>query len=88
MKEFFKKIFQSKKQKDKQQPSAAADVQEIDKEIDAIYGILVDIIGSDKLVLKAGKLGAMQLLRSPNRGERVLALQRIIWIRSAMPPVP
>jgi len=31
MKEFFKKIFQSKKQKDKQQPSAAADVQEIER---------------------------------------------------------
>ena len=39
MKEFFKKIFQGKKQKDKQQPLASADVQEIDKEIDAIYGV-------------------------------------------------
>ncbi len=88
MKEFFKKIFQSKKQKDKQQPLAPADVQEIDKEIDAIYGILVDVIGSDKLVLKAGKLGAMQLLRSPNRGERVLALQRIIEENPTLDKVP
>jgi len=88
MKEFFKKIFQSKKQKDKQQSLAPADVQEIDKEIDAIYGILVDIIGSDKLVLKAGKLGAMQLLRSPNRGERVLALQRIIEENPTLDKVP
>ncbi len=88
MKEFFKKIFQSKKQKDKQQSLASADVQEIDKEIDAIYGILVDIIGSDKLVLKAGKLGAMRLLRSPNRGERVLALQRIIEENPTLDKVP
>jgi len=88
MKEFFKKIFQSKKQKDKQQPLAPADVQEIDKEIDAIYGILVDVIGSDKLVLKAGKLGAMQLLRSPNRGERVLALQRIVEENPTLDKVP
>ncbi len=88
MKEFFKKIFQGKKQKDKQQPLASADVQEIDKEIDAIYGILVDVIGSDKLVLKAGKLGAMQLLRSSNRGERVLALQRIVEENPTLDKVP
>lgn len=32
--------------------------------------------GSDRLVLKAGKLNALKLMRSDNRNERVLALQK------------
>ena len=53
-------------------------VSDLDREIEALYGILTDIVGSDKLVIKAGKMDAMRLMRSPQRGERVLALQRII----------
>ena len=50
----------------------------LDREIDALYGMLADILGSDKLVIKAGKMDAMRFMRSPLRGERVLALERII----------
>ena len=28
----------------------------LDREIDALYGMLADILGSDKLVIKAGKI--------------------------------
>ena len=63
-------------------------VSELDREIDALYGILTDIIGSDKLVIKAGKMDAMRLMRSPQRGERVLALQRIILENPTLEAVP
>lgn len=44
----FKKYFRVRNKKIKTAaPLAPADVQEIDKEIDAIYGILVDVIGSE-----------------------------------------
>ena len=63
-------------------------VSELDREIDALYGILTDIVGSDKLVIKAGKMDAMRLMRSPQRGERVLALQRIILENPTIDKVP
>lgn len=61
---------------------------EIDRKIDALYSLLVDYYGSDRLVLKAGKMDALQLVRSPNRGERVLALQRIINDNPTIKEVP
>ena len=90
MKDFFKKLFHRKKTVAKPVTAKTEKMppEEIDKEIDAVYGILVDIIGSDKLVLKAGKLDAMQLMRSDHRGERVLALQKIVEENPTLEKVP
>ena len=60
----------------------------LDREIDALYGMLVDILGSDKLVIKAGKMDAMRFMRSPNRGERVLALERILLENPTIEHIP
>ena len=60
----------------------------LDREIDALYGMLADILGSDKLVIKAGKMDAMRFMRSPLRGERVLALQRIILENPTIEHIP
>lgn len=49
------------------------------KDIKSLYNVLIKVIGSEKLVLKAGKLDAVNLLRSNDYKERVLALQRIIY---------
>nr|WP_233127404.1 Lon family ATP-dependent protease [Anaerovibrio sp. JC8] len=61
---------------------------EIDRKIDALFNLLVDYYGSDKLVIKAGKMDALQYVRSPKRGERVLALQRIINDNPTIKEVP
>ena len=37
---------------------------DLDREISALYGILVDIMGSDRLVLQAGKMDALRYMRS------------------------
>ncbi|MFC2606515.1 MAG: Lon family ATP-dependent protease, partial [Selenomonas sp.] len=44
--------------------------------------------GSDRLVIKAGKMDAMRLMRSPVRGERVLALERIVYENPTIERVP
>lgn len=67
-------------------PQAAS--EPIDHQIDALYGILTDTEGSDHLVLKAGRLGALKLLRSKVRSERVLALQKIIYENPTLEKVP
>lgn len=89
MNNFFTRFFRldnSKKKKDNQQLqppqdslSEMAPKDELDRKIDMIFTLLVDYYGSDKLVIKAGKMDALHLVRSPAKGERVLALQKIIF---------
>ena len=62
--------------------------ERIDREIDALYSILAEEAGSDRLVIKAGKMDAMRLMRSPVRGERVLALERIVYENPTIERVP
>ena len=89
MNNFFTRFFRldnSKGKKDNQklqppQDSLAemAPKDELDRKIDMLFTLLVDYYGSDKLVIKAGKMDALHLVRSPEKGERVLALQKIIF---------
>ena len=89
MNNFFTRFFRldnSKGEKDNQQlqppqdnPTEMAPKDELDRKIDMIFTLLVDYYGSDKLVIKAGKMDALHLVRSPEKGERVLALQKIIF---------
>lgn len=60
----------------------------IDHDIEALYSLLVDTDGSDHLVLKAGRLGALKLLRSDKRNEKVLALQKIIYENPTLEKLP
>ena len=60
----------------------------LDREIDALYSMLSDVIGPDKLVIKAGKMDALKFMRSPRHGERVLALQRIIMENPTIEHIP
>ncbi len=61
---------------------------EIDREISALYEIVIDAMGSDRLVLQAGKMDALRLMRSANPCERVLALRRILEENPTISPVP
>lgn len=89
MNNFFTRFFRldnSKGKNDNQQlqppqdnPTEMAPKDELDRKIDMIFTLLVDYYGSDKLVIKAGKMDALHLVRSPEKGERVLALQKIIF---------
>ena len=96
MKNFFSKLLNLKTQdRDANLDSAKAALEaemgprdEVDRKIDALFNLLVDYYGSDKLVIKAGKMDALQYVRSPKRGERVLALQRIINENPTIKEIP
>jgi ATP-dependent Lon protease len=55
------------------------DEQALRRQVTALFGILSHIYGSDKLVLRAGHVDAVGLMRSSSLEDRVLALQRIVF---------
>ncbi|MDO4203520.1 MAG: Lon family ATP-dependent protease [Selenomonadaceae bacterium] len=60
----------------------------LDREIETIFNLLTEEWGADQIVIKAGKLDAMALLRSEKRGERVLALERLVEADPTIDHVP
>lgn len=57
-------------------PSAQA---ALGRQVTALFDMLSNLVGADKLVLKAGKLDALKLMRSRKLGDRVLALRRLVF---------
>ncbi len=82
------KFFQKKGEPEEKDGYMTGPEHPLDREIDALYSMLADILGSDKLVIKAGKMDAMRFMRSPLRGERILALQRIILENPTIEHIP
>lgn len=68
--------------------SAVDDKEQLKREINALYSMLSNMIGADKLILKAGKLEALTLLRSRKPEERVLGLQRVVFENPALDELP
>ena len=66
MLKFFKRLFSSPAAP-APEPQADAAAERLDREIDALYSILADEAGSDRLVIKAGKMDAMRLMRRSRR---------------------
>ncbi len=62
--------------------------EQLKLEIDALYVVLSNLYGTDKLILKASKLEALGLMRSENLGERVLGLQKLTNDDPTDKPVP
>jgi ATP-dependent Lon protease len=80
MKEFFRRITAGIGAAKRSAPlhEKLQDSEQLARQIAAIYALLSNLYGSDKLVLKAGKVEALQLMRSDSLSDRVLALQRIV----------
>ncbi|NLO88748.1 MAG: ATP-dependent protease, Lon family [Clostridia bacterium] len=57
-------------------------------QVDALVSLLADAIGADKLVLKASKLGALDLLRSDSLEERALGLKKIVYGNPTLDSLP
>lgn len=53
--------------------------QSLPKRVEALLDLLAEIHGPDRLVLRAGKLDALRLMRSGSVAEQVLALQRLVY---------
>ena len=69
-------------------PPAFPALTDLDREINAVYALLVDLWTTERLVVQAGKMDALQLMRSDDSGERVLALQRILEQNPLAGPAP
>ncbi|MBE3586753.1 Lon family ATP-dependent protease [Desulfofundulus thermocisternus] len=54
-------------------------VEQLRRQVNALYNMAASIFGSDKLVLRAGKLNVLHLMRSERLEERVLALQKLVF---------
>ncbi|HEV2642253.1 MAG TPA: Lon family ATP-dependent protease, partial [Candidatus Elarobacter sp.] len=53
--------------------------EKIRREVAALYDVLADALGTEKVVMRAGKLGTLKEMRSPAVPDRLLALQRIVF---------
>ncbi len=58
------------------------------RQVAALYEILAGALGKDKVIMRAGKLGALKLMRSSALGERVLALQRLVFEDPTLERIP
>ncbi len=64
------------------------DEEQLTRQVAAVFALLSNLYGSDKLILKAGKLEALKLMRSEILTERVLALQRIVFEDPTIDAIP
>ena len=83
---FFKDLFGGDGHKEK--PPELSPEARIDAEIAVIFRMLADSMGTERLVIQAGKMNAMALMRSEKRRERVLALMRILEEDPLLSPPP
>jgi ATP-dependent Lon protease len=60
---------------------AASSSQEtpLSRRVTALFETIAGLLGPDRLVIKAGKLDALALMRSRDVGQRILALQRLAF---------
>lgn len=82
MKDFFNKLVR----RETRVVRAADD--ELKRQVSALYGLYAGLIGAEKVVLKAGKLDALDLMRSEDVGERILALQKLVFEDPTVDKVP
>jgi ATP-dependent Lon protease len=52
---------------------------EFNRYVTALYEMLTALLGSDKIVLRAGKVNALRMMRSHNMPDRLCALQRLVF---------
>ncbi|MGB9825700.1 MAG: ATP-dependent protease, Lon family, partial [Desulfofundulus sp.] len=63
-------------------------VEQLRRQVNALYSLVAGIYGSDKLVLRAGKLNVLHLMRSDCLEDRVLALQKLVFEDPTLDRVP
>ncbi len=62
--------------------------EQLKRQITALYEMYSGIFGPDKVVLKAVKLDALSLMNSERVGERVLALQKLVFEDPTIEKIP
>jgi ATP-dependent Lon protease len=52
---------------------------ELSRYVTALYDMLAQVLGQDKVVLRAGKVSALKMMRSQNLPDRLCGLQRLVF---------
>lgn len=76
MKDFFNKFLHRNPETDEIQFDQA---DQLDRQVTALYSVLTSIIGAEQVILRAGKLGCVELIRSERLEDRVLVLQKLVY---------
>ena len=63
-------------------------LQVLERRIQALYDLLVQVYGPERLVLKAGKLQALRDLRAEDPGRKLLGLKKIVMEDPSLAEVP
>lgn len=58
------------------------------RKVASLFTLLSNLFGPDQLILKAGKLEALEAMRSRNLSEQVYALQKLVFENPALPGPP
>lgn len=82
------KDFSEQHTSDKHEQDIMSHGQVLEHQVEAVYSLVSDIIGSDRMVLKASKLEALALLRSEDIGEKILGLKKIVFEDPTLDTVP
>ncbi|HWI63852.1 MAG TPA: Lon family ATP-dependent protease [Symbiobacteriaceae bacterium] len=78
MKDILDKLMRAGKQDETTLPKLSPEEQ-LRRNVGALFGLLTNLWGPERLVLKAGKLDALGLMKSEQVEDQVLALQRIVY---------
>ncbi|HYF92947.1 MAG TPA: Lon family ATP-dependent protease [Symbiobacteriaceae bacterium] len=78
MKDILDKLMRAAKQDDSAIPKLSPEEQ-LRRHVGALFGLMTNLWGPERLVLKAGKLEALSLMKSEQVEDQVLALQRIVY---------
>lgn len=62
--------------------------EQLRRQVNSLFNLLGDLYGSDKIVLRAGKLNILQMMRSDYLPEQVLALQKLVFEDPTIETVP
>jgi ATP-dependent Lon protease len=80
MKEILDKLLRAgKPDEDPAQATKLGSAELLRRQVAALFGLLTNIWGPERLVLKAGKLEALALMKSEHVEDQVLALQRLVY---------
>ncbi len=52
---------------------------QIERQVAVLFSVLSTIVGAEQVILRAGKLGCLELIRSERLEDRILALQKLVF---------
>ncbi|MBQ6712586.1 MAG: ATP-dependent protease, Lon family, partial [Selenomonadales bacterium] len=52
---------------------------QLERQVAVLFSVLSTVIGAEQIILRAGKLGCLELIRSERLEDRILALQKLVF---------